>query len=52
MGPASLERAVSQLIEHGDVPTKPIPRIEAESDGSGEQWIDTRLSFRRRRTPT
>ncbi len=36
-----LERAVSQLIEHGDVPTKPIPRIEAESDGSGKQWIDT-----------
>ncbi|MFZ2112371.1 MAG: hypothetical protein WAU77_01420 [Solirubrobacteraceae bacterium] len=36
-----LERAVSQLIEHGDVPTKPIPRIEAEPDGSGKQWIDT-----------
>jgi Apea-like HEPN len=36
-----LERAVSQLIECGDVPTKPIPRIEAESDGSGKQWTDT-----------
>ncbi len=38
-----LERAVSQLIEPGEVPTKPIPRIEAESDGSGKQWIDTDL---------
>jgi hypothetical protein len=36
-----LERAVSQLIERGDVPTKPIPRIVAESDGSGKQWTDT-----------
>jgi hypothetical protein len=36
-----LERAVAQLIERGDVPTKPIPRIEAKLDGSGKQWIDT-----------
>lgn len=38
---AKLERAVSQFIRHGDVPTKPIPRIEAEPDGSGKRWIDT-----------
>jgi hypothetical protein len=38
-----LERAVSQLIERGDVPTKPIPRIESESDGSGTQWTETEI---------
>lgn len=38
---SKLERAVIQIIAPGEVPTQPLPRIEAEADGSGKQWIDT-----------
>lgn len=47
-----LERAVSQLIKPGEVPIKPVPRLEAESDKSGKRWIDTDIDTWRLRLNT
>lgn len=45
-----LEGALRQLLAAGVlVPTEPVPRIEVDADGSGRQWIDAQVDFRRLR---
>ena len=36
---AKLDRAVEQLLAEGEVPIKPILRIESAPTGPGKQWV-------------